>query len=136
MGAVCSCRAVEIVGAGRYAGTSHAVTMSRNGRRLLMSGASRVPRSSRSLTICLMMLLIGGGVFSLVHCYGEHAHGKDTSECALCAFACHVAAAFLSVVSFTSLNLVCRCRKRPPVRKTHGTDSPLYLIRAPPLCPQ
>jgi hypothetical protein len=98
----------------------------------LKKSLTTLPRTSRPLAVLLAILLLVAGILSLVHGYGAHAHGKDTGHCALCAFACCVAAVFLSTVSFMRL---APCRHVPPRatarRVSRFVRSP-YPIRAPP----
>ena len=82
--------------------------------------------------LAFLLLFVSASAFSLAHCHGEHEHGKEAGDCALCAFACHVAAAFLAIVSSSLLALVCRMRQLPSDHLTLGTIWTLQPIRAPP----
>jgi hypothetical protein len=96
---------------------------------------TRNPSSGTSILLAVVFALLfaSAGVFSLAHRYGEHAHGHEAGDCALCAFACHVAVVFLVLVSSSCLAFICRFRQRPLSRRTFGTNTSLKLIRAPPL---
>jgi hypothetical protein len=98
-----------------------------------MSFLNRVTRSTYVLTLCLALLLIGGSAFSLAHCYGEHAHGRDVGKCALCAFVCNVAAVFLAIVFLAGFTLVGRIQPSFPGRTDLLSGCSPYPIRAPPM---
>jgi hypothetical protein len=98
-----------------------------------MAFRKRVHRFSLALSLCAALLLVGAGLVALVHCHGEHAHGGDVGHCALCAFACHVAAVFLSILSFACLPLVRPLRLARPNRRVPYSYSCPHPIRAPPL---
>ncbi len=120
-------------GASSYEQRKHFTSVRDRGRTLLMSFLNRASRSSRTLTLCLALLLIGGSAFSLAHCYGEHAHEDSSGKCALCAFVCHVAAVLLSIVSFSCLALLCLLRLLPANRRGLRSIFSPYPIRAPPM---
>jgi hypothetical protein len=96
---------------------------------------NRLPLWGRTLTLFLALLLLLGSTFSLAHCYGEHGHSNSAGTCVLCAFACHVAVVFLSIVISSHLILVCRFRQRSLGPAPFGTILSTKLIRAPPLLP-
>lgn len=97
----------------------------------LMQKSFRYPGA---LSLLLSLALLGSAAIALVHSYGGHEGGKDEEGCAICAFACHVAAAFLFTAFFAGLPLVFRLEPSRAGRGDLQRRFSPYSIRAPPCC--
>ncbi len=98
-----------------------------------MRSPDRFNRISILLSLAVVSSLVAAGALSLAHCHGGHEHGRESGSCAICAFACHMGAGLLAILSLTYLELVCRFRQRPLGLSGLGSDESYQLIRAPPL---
>lgn len=104
----------------------------RSADRMPMPFPTQLPRGGVVLSLCLVVFLLGPGVFALTHCHAEHEGWKSAANCSLCAFVFHVATVLRFSVSLASRVLTGRIRLTRGVRRKPLSCPPFHIIRAPP----